>query len=378
MYPTSDRLNRAVLGTHEIVSAAYIYSPSGELLTPDGIKLEAGFVRVDEGRGIRRRFTARTTDVSGLLTPKEAGDLTHPLSRNEFKIFRGVRFEDGTVELVPQGVFDMSEVNVSDSRDGYFLEIVGYDRARDVQRRRFTRNYVIPAGSNYTNAIQQMIVRQRPNTQFDFTPTGFVTPQLVFGGTGETGGGNAWDAGQKMAESIGMDLYFDVDGICILRPVPSFNTEFAHWHYHDTEDEPNQVLFVDKRMTEDETFNHVIVTGESTSNEAPIRGEAWDDDPNSPTYIYGPYGDIPTFHSSQFVRTVSQGNELAKAILDKNMGIEETVRIMALPHPGHGLGDIIHIKRDRSDVDDNYIIDQFTMPLESQQALSIGVRSKRK
>jgi len=376
VYPVSDKLNKAVRYTHTIVSAVHVYSPDGELIKDD-LKVEAGFVRVDDNREIRRRFTARLMDYTGDLTPREVYDIFHPLARNEFHVFRGVRFDDDTVELVPQGIFDMADVNISDSREGYFLEVVGYDRARDVTRRRFVGNYVVPVASNYGIAIQDMISTMRPGTQFDFTPTNFLTPQLVFGGSGDTGGGNAWSAGQRMAESIGMDLYFGVDGICYLRPVPSLSNNFIHFHYHESDDGPNQVLFVDRRLSDDEAFNHVVVRGESTSNEEPVKGEAVDDDPTSPTYIHGPYGDIPTFMSSPYVRSEAQANELARARLHQVLGIEETIRLISIVHPGHEIGDVIHIWRERTGVDANYIIDQFTMPLESTQALNIGVRSKR-
>lgn len=376
MYYTSARLNAAVRRSHSITSLVDIHDPQGNKIFGP-LKVENGFVRVDGGRDIRRRFTSRLIDYTGTLTPREATDLLHPLARNEFRAYRGVVFGPDDYELVPQGVFDMSDVSISDSKEGFRMEVQGFDRARDVQRRRFVTNYHIPAGSNYGDAIQNMISNQRPGTAFAFDDVVYVTPDLTFGGNENTGGGNAWDAGQKMAKSIGHDLYFDVDGVCRLKPVTSLDSAFVHWHYHEAEDEPSQLLYVDRKLSDEETRNHIIVFGQSTSNDVHVKGEAWDDDPNSPTFIDGPFGDIPGFERSEFIRTTDQANEFARAVLARKIGIEETVRITSIVHPGHEIGDIIHIKRDRSGVDSNYIVDQFTMPLEASQALNISVRRKQ-
>lgn len=376
MYPTSDRLNQIVRYPHKIVSAVHVYSSSGVVLKDD-LKLEAGFVRVDDGREVRRRATLRLMDYTGSLTPREAFDLLHPLSSHELRVYRGVRFPDGTEELVPQGVFDIADVNITDSRENFDMEVTGYDRARGVRRRRFITNYIVELGTNCGTAIKDMITSTTPGTEFDFVETTFTTPRLVFGGSGETGGGNAWDAAQKIAESIGMELFFDVNGVCVMREVPSLDRPYVHWHYHETEDDPSMTLYVDRRMTNEDTFNHVIVFGESSSNTQPAKGEAIDDDTGSPTYIYGPYGDIPTFIRSPLVRYDFQATTMAEAILRSKLGVEETVRVTGLVHPGHEIGDVIHIKRDRSGIDTNCIIDQFTMPLEAAQALNVGVRTMR-
>jgi hypothetical protein len=205
----------------------------------------------------------------------------------------------------------------------------------------------------------------------------YVTPRLVFGGSGETGGGNAWDSAQKMAESIGMQLYFDVMGVCTMKPVSTFTGIHAHIHFHETEDTPNLILSLDKSLNDEDSFNHVVVFGESTSNEEPVKGEAIDDDPISPTYIYGPYGDIPTFFRSEYVTTKAQAIELAQAYLRQKQGIEETIQLNSVVHPALEIGDIIHVQRDRSSINSDYIIDSFTMPLEASQAINIGVRSRR-
>jgi len=41
------------------------------------------------------------------------------------------------------------------------------------------------------------------------------------------------------------------------------------------------------------TYNGVIATGEGTSAEDRGAGEAWDEEPTSPTYRYGEYGQVP-------------------------------------------------------------------------------------
>lgn len=278
------------------------------------------------------------------------------------------------IELVPLITAGISSVEVSDAREGMNISMAGSDRSREIQRNRLLENYVVPVGTNYTQAIQDLIAAKRPSTTFSFEATAYVTPELVFGSSGDQAGGDPWKYAREMAQSIGMEVFFDVMGVCILRKVPDPQPIDKVATYE--EGPQSMLLYVNKRIDDEETRNAILVSGESTSNSAPIRGYAEDNDPNSPFYVNGPFGKVPGFFQSGYVRTQAQADELAAAILRQRLGNTETARIISTVNPALEPGDLILVKRSASKVNAHYVIDKLTIPLGAQEPLNIGIRER--
>ena len=378
MIEVTDKLLRALTRPHIKVSRVTITDSSGSTLVPD-LRVEGGNVQVERNSSIRRRTNIRLYDHERKYAPTEWNDLLHPLSGNELKLYRGVRFEDGDEELVPLGVFDPYATDISESGDNVNIGVDAYDRARKVERARLHRPYHVPIATNYGTAIRDLIEHQVPGLSFGFVSVDFLTPVLRFGASGEEqGGGDPWRYAQEMAESIGYELFFDVYGVCRLAPRPDPRNAPVDWYY--LEGEEAVFMSVQRRITKEETYNRVIVSGNNSSieeGEDPIRGEAWDDNPDSPTYVGGPFGDIPTFLQSEFVVTPEQAGELAQARLNQVLGVQETVNLTALTNPAHDVGDIIHIAARRAGISTAYLIDRLNINLSASQSMNITVRERR-
>lgn len=331
------------------------------------LEILSGTVEV-EPTAIRRRLTNLSlVDPAGALVPATAGDLLMPVG-NEIRISMGFL---GT-ELVPVGVFGISRPRVTDSGEGLIISLDGYDRARKVRRNRYVAPYTIPAGTNYGTAIQNAILDRDPNAQFNFSSTARTTPLILLEDGDAT---DPWEEFRKMAASIGMELFADAEGIYVLRPEPNPSTTPAAWSYQ--EGSQATILEIEKELDDETAYNGFVVIGESSSAAQPVRAEAWDDDPASPTYYLGPYGKVPSFLHSQYVTTQTQAQDAADAGLLRVLGILEDVSFSALVNPAHELGDVIQIKRARMKIDAPYLVHRMSLPLEPERGMRVSTRGRR-
>jgi len=373
MYPRSAAFDAAVIDSHVIATKCEVYSGGSlvqELLISDGN------INVEYQSNIRRRCTIDLMDYDGTLTPASASGLLSPLTGNEIRLYRGITLSTGP-ELIPQGVFGISDFDLDDSGENLGIRIEAFDRSRKVSRAKLTQDYDIPAGTNYGTAIQNLISSRVSGLTYNFVSTPYTTPHIVL-----VTGDDPWEQASKMAQSIGMDLYFDVSGNCVLAPVMVGTT--AVWSY--TEGPNAMFLYVHKRYTDEEKFNHIIVTGESSSNTAPVRGEAIDDigtttasvyyinDSSSATLASGPYGDVVNIVRDSSVTTVAQARDSAQAILQKILGTAENLQLLNIVHPAHDVLDVIYVSRADSKVNDLYVIDKLTLPMSPGRGMDLEVR----
>lgn len=366
MYPVSDTFRSALVQSHRVVSKVQVINGAGTLLAE--LPVNDGNIKIEDV-AIRRSVDVTLVDPDGRYTPGTSSDLLYP-SGNELRLFRGIRFPDGTEELIPLGVFGITKVRTDDSGEGFRIRVEGYDRARRVQRARLTSNLSIAIGTNYGTAIIGILNTAYPNIQTEFQATTRTTPNLNF-----EAGKDPWKIAQDMATNIGYELFFDVNGICRGQPIPDYSSSSIAWAWD--EDEYDTALYYNRQLDNEQNYNYVVVTGESPDNAAPVRAEARDEDPLSPTYIYGPYGIVTYFYSSQFIRTEAQAQDTADGLLNRVRGTMEQLDFSAIANPALDVGDVIRVIRSRSKIGAEFIVDKLSMSLSPSNAMNVSVRTRR-
>jgi len=93
-------------------------------------------------------------------------------------------------------------------------------------------------------------------------------------------------------------------------------------------------------LSDDQTFNHIVVEGGSTSSANPVTAEAFDNDPSSQTYILGDYGEVTQRLVFPLVITLAQAQATANALLFNSLGAADTVTITCVPMPALEPGDL--------------------------------------
>jgi hypothetical protein len=321
--------------------------------------------------------------VDGTWTPSTTTDLLTPYG-NEMRFYRGISGQDigsGIDEYIPLGVFSIADVNIYDSGDGYMITLAGFDRARKVSRAKLADDYVMPTNLNWALAIRQLIAARYPGVIFSgdatqwATKTSEVTPlgvPLVF-----KTGDDPWEKALQMARTIGYDLYFDVYGQCALTPTPDPTSTDQPIVWTFQEGTNSHLLNLQKRLTDENAVNHVVVAGESTGVSTPVRGDAQNTDNTSPTRVNGPFGDVVYFIQNTGAKSSAAAQAQAQAELRIKLGIEETLTFMAIANPTLDAMDPIQVIRGKSEINARWWIDKMTFPLIANRSMNISCRRRR-
>jgi hypothetical protein len=371
MYPVSDDFLSSVRKSHISFVKIEIYDMANNEIISTAQPI-SGEVTIDSRRDIRRQCAIEFVDRDGTLVPtNNRSSILLPYNR-EIKIYRGVKFGDGTEELVPLGVFLLTTVEITDTPEGVRINVQGSDRSLRVIRAKWTSHdfYIADATAKET-AIQQILTDRFPGVKTMFPATNQVT-DIIYPTLDQSS--NPWKEALKIAESAGMDLYFDESGTARMRPIPDPDSGAALITYQDNTE--SVVTSLSRTLSSDESFNHVVYTGEGTNLSIGVIGEAKDTNPASPTYIET-YGSVPIFKSSPYILTVAEAQEAAVAELRKVIGALEMISWEQIVNPAHDVYDLVKVTRTPSGVDATLMLDSITIPLSPQNTMSAVGRSRR-
>lgn len=251
---------------------------------------------------------------------------------------------------------------------GAAIKIHVTDLSGAIKRNAWAMPFTLPGGMNYGDAAQAMVSDRLPSqTDFAISSTNVQTPLLVYG---MQQGGDPWQDIQDLATAIGFEAFFDASGVFTFRPVPDPSVGDAVWEFD--EDANPLVSEASRELSNEQTFNHIIVMGQSTSSQNAVSAEAFDDNPSSPTYILGPYGEVTERLTFSLVTTQDQAQATANALLFNSLGGADTVSITCVPMPALEPGDIVKVNISDVNVDGNYMINSMTTslsPADPQQLI---------
>lgn len=366
MWPVSEEFLAAVRGSHRVVTRVEAYF-DGEWVA-DLTPLD-GSVSIDSRRAVRRTVSLSFVDdgtlvpapggTSGILTPYGA----------EVRVYRGVALEDGTEELAPLGVFVVTEVEVRDGRAGREITVQGSDRSIRISRNRFTDSYAIAAGTAVETAIGDLLRDRWADVEVSLPAMGATTPATVLRVGSES---DPWRDAVDLATNSGWDLAFDADGVVRARLIPDPLEDDPVAIYEDGAEAV--VLEVSRGWSTEATYNGVIASSEGSDVDSPLRAEAWDEDANSPTYRYGPFGQVPMFYSSSLIRTSDQAATVAASQLRQQLGRAETISWGQVVNPAHDVLDVVRLLRPSQDLDAVLLIDRLEVPLDPAASMSAAAR----
>lgn len=363
----TDRFYRAIRKSHQIISWIDVISPDQEILRLPAVE---GQVDADRTAAVRRKLSCQCIDATGTITPRTEGELLTPYG-TELRAYRGVRYSDDPDdwEVCPLGVFRLSKSAIADSNAGSpVIQLEAYDRSRTVSRDKFKTPYVINPGSNVLDEIKNIIKMTFADVEFNtITSPVTTTASLLY-----EAGSDPWEAVSKLAQSIGCEAYFDVEGRLAVLPPHDINA-LPSPDFDYIEGQGCSMLDLSREYNDESVYNGVIVVGESIGDQLPpVRGEAWDENPTSPTYRFGPYGEVPLFVTDNIAKTDTQCEEIAKAQLALILGKASRISITGIVNPSYECNDIVRVRRARAGVDGLYAIDAFSVPLRSfTQTLSL-------
>jgi hypothetical protein len=338
-WPVTDRFLLALTTSHEVVSRFDVLH-DGEVVR-SGLPVAAGRVTLSETSKIRRTLDLIVTRTDGQggsdLAPRDVDDLLSPFG-TELAVYSGVRTAEGTDELVPVGVFGVTEANVQGAYDG--VRVQGDDRGHAVEAARFITARQISSTSTAVEAITNLL--QEVNDAWE-----------VYDLTGDTSRAAAavyerdrWEAINALADSIGAEVVPDPAGRWLIRPVATVptladvDTALADgspqvWEF--AAGDGGALVDLGTSLSSEGVYNAVVAIAEPEQGAPPITATAYVT--TGPLAWGGPFGKRPRFYASPVLRTLAQCQSAAVSLLPRASAFARSLRPVVTPNPAVDVGD---------------------------------------
>ena len=340
---------------------------SGSLLTT--LPIIGGSVTADARRSKMRDATVNF----GATETQTQAQLYAILSRPgvEITLERGFVAADGTMTGAALGRFVVDELTYQRAGGGMTLAATLSDLSERISRARWTDPYTIASGTALADALNAILADRWPQVTSGITTVttpGTLAAQVILA-AGE--GSDPWADSCSIAAAYGYSLFFDASGVVQAPAAPTLGPNLAVFAFAMGD---AAVMTQQTRVSAlQRTYSGVIVTGESPDLTAPVRGEAWDTQPLSPTYYLGPFGKVPMFYSSPLISSTYQANATAAAMLSRVLGHVERLSWSQVVHPGLKPLDVITVEL-TAGVKTPYILDSMTIPLTVTDAAAAIAR----
>lgn len=369
-YSVTSAFRTAVAAGHRAIVRADVCQVDGTIVTT--LQPLDGTVTIDFERSVRREAGDVTlVDPSGALVVDDAADILSPLTGYELRLYRGVRYGDGSEEVVPLGVFGWTRTSVAESDGGLTITLGGLqDRAARISRTRLSQPYAVSTATAVEDVIEALLTRAWPDVDLGggLPTTGRTTPAAAWQVEGDA---DPWEDCYAIADQCGYRLAVDVDGQVVMQSIGGGATDPVAGYGDGT------LLSVTRDWDITDTYNGVIAIGVGSGLLIPARAVAWDDDPASATYYEGSFGRRPRVYVSGLLLTAADARAAADAQLAKTLGITEAVSFTALVDPSLDVGDRITVTRDALGISGTYRIDRLEIPLAPDGVMAVGARSRR-
>lgn len=269
----------------------------------------------------------------------------------------GLAYGPHDIERVPTGVYRVEDVSMKGLRPGRF-EVTGAGLEAQVMDERFHKpRKLVPGAASYW--VQKLIKEVLPEVSLSWRLGDVTLPEFVED-RDRWGLIDGRSQSPSIAKSLGGRVFADGRGQFVAAPVPTIEHSPV-WTVGTGEGgvlvEPAQTL---ERKG---VYNQVVAMGLQDNGQPPIGPVVVsDEDPVSPTYARGPFGQVPLFYSSKLLTTIMQCQDAAKGILATRLGLKHKVSASAVLNPALEPDDVIAVEMPGGHTE-HHIIDSMTIPL---------------
>lgn len=349
----SDRFRIAVTESHHRVNRVHLH----RLSNPDPFMefpIYDGQVVITARDEVKRSadILIATDDAGREIAPDVAGDIFEPL-HTEIQVWSGVEYVDASQELVPVALLKVTDYEMVPESGGRLHRLTCMDRSVRF-RQDFGSVFVVPAGTPVERAIEAMAQHAVATIPVHLPRMGFVTPSLTYAENDDV-----WASMVKLARSAGYELTMSRLGVLIANPIVLQPKQQPDW----TIPEGSRDIARDfgRSLASEDMPNHIIV--ESSRTGSTVRGEAFDNDPTSPTWVNGPHGHVRRTIPDPHVTSTAMANIAAAAYLVRILAKAELNTADLVPNPAMDADETVHAQRPSSGLDKSLLIDKLTMPL---------------
>jgi hypothetical protein len=381
MYPVSQQfMDTWMSSSQKVISKVDVYNNGTYLATLTGTEGVVSGATVSFDETAQTRTTCSLTVAGTEYIPNDETDLLHPASCNELYFYRGFQYAVGIQELVPLGVFRMTDPEVTDDGQNVSIAINGSDRSSVISGIVWQEPYPIAAGTTLGEAIEAIFNDRWPMSvplvfNIDASAYDVVLPATVLGADLSGSNDPMADAITLAGNAGGFEVFFDVVGALTCRPIPDPTTTPV---VAQLVEGPTCVMTqANRSFNQANTKNGVIAIGNGVSG-SPIQVTVWNTNPDSPTYYLGEWGQNPYILTTTAIPAPGQSvddataqlTQMALAQLQLLLGAFDTPGFSCVPNGALQAGDCLQMTRTRIKLDDTYVLSSGTIPLDVESMMT--------
>jgi hypothetical protein len=339
--------------------------------TAADIQFVDGSVTVDRGSDTRRSLSLTIADPKDFPTT-ETG--TFGVYGQRLWVQAGLVYLDGTVEMVPLGLFVITSVGGNIHTGPLGIQAAGLE----ILLKRTEAETAKSSGSGVTNAnfISGLVTEVAPTAGFvnQSTSGTAVLPTRTW-----DAGTDYWTIASEVATAIGAELFCNANGTFILADVPDIDSPSISTVWDVTTGDTGVMVSADVDLTSEDVFNRVIASGENTAdNAAPVTGTATITSLADPLRYGGPFGKVTKSYSSALITTTAKALAAAAAMLRRYRAPNRTVTLQTIPNPALDVSDRIRVDYGPGIDPELHLVQSFSVPLSvTGGATSIATISGR-
>jgi hypothetical protein len=362
-----DGYRNALAGPHTRYVLVEVLDGTGAVLAPpdDRVGDDGGLAFI--GGTVTATLASRVTRTLSLtvdqaLYPALSTDLLAPYG-NQLRATMGIQFADGNRYAWVCFVGRIQSANLTPSGT---CQVECSDYADKVQE----AGFLVPSNSQAGNSVNSEFVRLVsdgvPGAVFGTSDTFAQTVPVL-----------TWDqdrsaAIDEMATTVGAYWYCLADGSFVMRRVPW--TVPGNPILTLSDGAAGTILGEPERLRSD-VWNSITVTGERADGTPPVYAIAEDTNPDSPTYVLGPFGRRHKPIRLQTPATQGSAQSAAQDYLRTSIALFETWAWTQPPDAALELGDIVSLNAyDRTGI--IQVVSGFRLPLEVSASMEVRAHAQ--
>lgn len=366
MRPVSDTFLNTVRSSHKMVARARVCETFQTGTDPDGTSIDiyGGDVVIDGTADIRSTLHLETTGLG--MWPSRGSRLLAPYG-NEVFVQRGIDYGNGSTELVSLGYFRIVTPSQDTPPDGpIVLECA--DRMKGVQRARLLNPVQFLPTDTFGSAVSALVLDVYPLATIEWDD---ATNLDTLGRT-VAAEDDRYACLVDLITSRGKIFYWDHRGVLVIKDLPSATSPV----FDITSGRGGVLVSAARSLTSEGVYNAVVATGEAGDETPPARGIAYDANPDSATYFYGPFGQSPRYYSSPLLFSDSEAEAAARTMLGRELGLPYTVSFSTICNPALEPYDAVRVGYSSRTGAEIHVLESVTIPLTADAAMTGTTREQ--
>jgi hypothetical protein len=286
---------------------------------------------------------------------------------NEIFVERGIAYNGGSYEYVGLGYFRIQTPEQQLPPNGP-IRITANDRMAGIIDAQLLAPRQFLAGTTVGAIVDALVFDVYPDATVEWDDGSdalSITANLITGS-------DRYGFLDDLVKSLAKIWYWDYRGVLVIKSLPNPSTSV----YDISSGAGGALVSMTRTLTRDRVYNAIVASSGATNSTGSSWGVAFDNNPASPTYFYGPFGPVPAFFSSPLLATDAQAAAAASTILQKSLGLPYSVDLTTIPNPALEPFDPITTRVGGREPVETHILQKITVPLTAAGAMSATTREQ--